>query len=132
MKNKTTESFFLNANSATVTGYHSAGSSNWLSRYNVHREGLIFSNGETFDIPLPTTSSLSGGDASFEQCMNSMFESMCGVIAKDALKGIESYLKIDENWFDNAYGPMDTSSEWHLKRYVESKLHGQDKDFQWW
>ena len=115
-----------NANSATVTGYHSAGSSNSLSRYNVHREGFIFSNGETFDIPLPTTSSLSGGDASFEQCMNSMFDSMCGVIAKDVLNGIARYLKIDEDWFENAYGPMDTSSQWHLKRYVEPKLNNRD------
>ena len=113
-----------NANSGSVTGYHSAGGDNALSRYNVHREGFVFSNGESFELPLPTSSANIEGayeNSSFEQEMNDMFNSLCNVIAKDILRGIERYLKIDEGWFEDVYGPMNLSSQWHVKRYVEPR-----------
>ena len=106
-----------NANSGSVTGYHSAGGDNSLSRYNVNRKGFIFSNGELFDIHLEQS------ELSFEKCMSDMFESMCGIIAKQVLKAIARHLKIDEDWFDEMYGPMGNSSQWHIKRYVEPNMN---------
>ena len=128
-----------NSNAAFVTGYHSAGgensNSNSLSRYNVHREGFVFSNGESFDIPLSNDnnnndndSSPSNTNASFEQSMNDMFESMCNVIAKDVLRGIARHLKIEEDWFHDTYGPMDLSSQWHIKRYTQPNNNADDAD----
>ena len=37
------------ADSASASGVHAIGA---LSQYNMCREGIVFSNGETFDIPL--------------------------------------------------------------------------------
>ena len=115
-----------NSNSASVTGYHSAGGDNSLSRYNVHREGFIFSNGELFPFPLELDSSKS--NASFENCMSNMLDSMCGVIAKSTLRGIARHLEIEEDWFDKTYGPMETSSQWHVKRYVEPDTTSLQKE----
>jgi len=113
------------ANSATVTGYHSAGGDNALSRYNVYREGFIFSNGELFDVPLKNVGSsqnnLEDGN-SFEHAMVDMQNSLCQIIAKGALKGIARILDIDEDWFGETYGPMDSSSQWHIKRYAEPSI----------
>ena len=119
-----------NSNSAMVTGYHSAGGADSLSRYNTYREGFIFSNGESFDIQLtvPPVDTKDGTDVlSFEQAMAELFENMCGVIAKSTLKGIARYLRLkDEDWFENAYGPMHESSQWHVKRYVTPDISKQE------
>ncbi len=116
-----------NSNSASVTGYHSAGGSDSLSRYNTFREGFIFSNGESFDIELPKNrrSSEKNDDedeVSFKDAMDEMFNSMCNVMAVETLRGIARHLKLDdESWFETCFGPMNESSQWHVKRYVEPK-----------
>jgi len=111
-----------NSNSASVTGYHSAGSLNSLSRYNTYREGFIFSNGESFDIKLLTDDD-TDTDLTFQQATDGMFHNMCQIIAKSTLRGIARYLNLDnEDWFEFTYGPMETSSQWHIKRYVEPLL----------
>ncbi len=116
-----------NSNSASVTGYHSAGGDNALSRYNCYREGFIFSNGEVFDVPLIADTGVDAvEEVSFEQSMTEMFNSLYDVIAKGALRGIARYLKIEEDWFQDTMGPMDKSSQWHLKRYVEPTGTGND------
>ena len=124
-----------NSNSAMVTGYHSAGGCDSLSRYNTYREGFIFSNGEMFDIQLKSNNN-NGENTSFEKSMNELFENMCGIIATSTLKGIARYLELeDEDWFDRTYGPMNTSSQWHVKRFVEPNIseentndNSKDKD----
>jgi isopenicillin N synthase-like dioxygenase len=131
------------SNSAMVTGYHSAGGNNSLSRYNNHREGFVFSNGESFDIQLPVSVDDDNNDSnndnnnnskknegpSFEESMDDLFEVMCNEVAKNTLKGIARYLNLDnEDWFENAYGPMDKSSQWHVKRYVEPSTSINSKE----
>ena len=121
-----------NSNSAAVTGYHSAGGSDSLSRYNTFREGFVFSNGETFDIALPNING--NKDKSFKEAMNEMFDTMCGIVATQTLQGISRYLELDdESWFETCYGPMNESSQWHVKRYVEPETteissDGTDED----
>ena len=120
-----------NSNSATVTGYHSAGGDNALSRYNLHRQGFVFSNGESFPFIRNNNDFFNNDNTngnkydnkydleeSFQPCMDQMFDSICNVIASSVLKGIARHLDIDEDWFHHQYGPMDKSSQWHLKRYV--------------
>ena len=41
------------ADSAHVTGYHPAASTNSLSRYKVHREGFVFSDDNTIEDVIP-------------------------------------------------------------------------------
>jgi hypothetical protein len=133
-----------NSNSATVTGYHSAGGDNALSRYNLHRQGFVFSNGESFpfihnyehehenglngnvDNNVNVNVNVDNNDLeeSFQPCMDQMFDSICNVIASSVLKGIARHLEIDEEWFHDQYGPMDRSSQWHLKRYVLPNSNG--------
>ena len=116
------------SNSASATGYHSAGGQDSLSRYNTHRQGFIFSNGESFDISNLPLSHYHEDDhhdrkLSFEQAMNEMFDTLCNTIAKSTLQGIARYLELeDEDWFEQVYGPMESSSQWHVKRYVEPSI----------
>lgn len=119
-----------NSNSALVTGYHSAGGSDSLSRYNTFREGFIFSNGEIFDIQLDIVSEKGNHeDVSFEEAMGELFKNLCGIIARSTLKGIARYLRLeDEDWFDNAFGPMENSSQWHVKRYVEPSFSNKGEE----
>lgn len=98
------------ANSANATGYHSAGGNNSLSRYNAYRQGFIFSNGELFDVPLPS--------GNFESTMKEMFHSLSHVIAQQVLIGIAEHLQIDPDWFQTHFGHMEHSSQWHIKRFV--------------
>lgn len=98
-----------NANSANATGYHSAGGDNSLSRYNAHRQGFIFSNGELFHIP---------NENNFEHHMAQMSHTLSQVIAHQILQGIAEHLDIEQDWFQNVYGPMELSSQWHIKRFV--------------
>ena len=90
---------------ANATGYHGVGG---LSpRYNAYREGIVCSNGET------------DSDVMTEK-MQGMLDSMYNSIANHVLKSIAKRLKLSsEDWFQETYGPMHTSSQWHMKRYVE-------------
>jgi isopenicillin N synthase-like dioxygenase len=72
-----------------------------------------------FDFPIEEKTGANATNLSFEECMRDMFDSMCRVIASSVLRGIARYLKIEEDWFHEQYGPMDTSSQWHVKRYAE-------------
>ena len=108
-----------NANSAHATGYHSAGGTNSLSRYNAYRQGFIFSNGEFFDVPL--------ANENFESAMRELFHSLSNTIAQQVIRGIAEHLQIDSEWFQDHFGPMEQSSQWHIKRFVqpnEEHLHG--------
>jgi len=142
-----------NDDSAHATGYHRAGSDGGsMSRYNSHREGFVFSDGETFDIELPRTGRNTSGsdDYSFQQRMEQMFASMHDGIATNVLSAIARNLGLAEdklNWFESDMGPTDASSQWHVKRYVvptldelksnesEGKDEGNDEanedEFQW-
>lgn len=109
-----------NANSANATGYHSAGGENALSRYNAYRQGFIFSNGELFDIPL-------SNNENFETSMKEMFDSLSNVIAQQVIIGIAEHLQIDPGWFQDHFGSMDQSSQWHIKRFVLPKDDTDDE-----
>ena len=91
--------------SASASGVHAAGA---LSQYNVCREGLIFSNGDTFDIC---------DDGTFADEMATFFATAHGLCLA-ILAAIEGRLQLPTGWFDQAFGPFDRSSQWHVKRYV--------------
>jgi isopenicillin N synthase-like dioxygenase len=124
------------SNSATVTGYHASGEENGMGRYNIYREGFVFSNGELFHLEVDTHNGSSGDDVDgghdhrlgFETQMGQMFDPMCRVIGKSVLRGIARYLKIDEDWFESQYGSMENTSQWHLKRFVEPSFRLQEMD----
>jgi len=114
-------------NSATVTGYHASGEENGMGRYNIYREGFVFSNGELFHIDSDDDDVLS---STFEKEMGQMFDSMCRVIGKSVLRAIARYLKINQDWFKDQYGSMENSSQWHVKRFVEPCLNNQQQEQQ--
>ena len=91
-----------NADSAHVTGYHST---EGMSRYNMHREGLVFSDGNL------------AGNNEFQHAMRAMFDSLHG-IAQHVLTALEEEWQLPENWFQNTLGPTERYSQWHMKRYV--------------
>lgn len=97
--------------SGSWTGFHNATSIN--GRYNQHREGFVFSNGEMFDVEL-------GADltANFRDDMNNLFRIMHDDVATSVLHAIERRLKIPHFYFQHEFGPTHNSSQWHLKRYV--------------
>ena len=89
---------------ANATGYHGVGGLS--QRYNAYREGIVCSNGDI------------DSDVMSEK-MQGMFDSMYHGIASHVLKSIAKRLNLSsENWFQETYGPMHTSSQWHMKRYV--------------
>ena len=125
--------------SAHATGYHPAGGV--MSRYNLYREGFVFSDGQTiktfdgvnclnenndgFDKETP------GPSDKFSSCMEDMFQSLHDEIAQNVLRalsnrwGLPSESSITghssedaQHWFQSALGPTSTSSQWHVKRYV--------------
>ena len=112
-----------NENSANVTGYHVAGGSNSMSRYNEYREGFIFSNGETFKVDHHNEqkgeergSQLE--DENFEETMKELFATSLHSLANHILLAIERRLQLPINYFQTNMGPTSTSSQWHIKRYV--------------
>lgn len=105
------------ADSAHVTGYHGAGTTNSLSRYNQYREGFVFSN--------ENASLTVDGLPEFETKMKDIFESMHHVIASQVLTAFEKKYDLPPNWFESELGPTSTSSQWHIKRYVDV-VHNAD------
>jgi isopenicillin N synthase-like dioxygenase len=102
-----------NADSAHATGFHAAGG---MSRYNSHREGIVFSDDCT---PYSDVFEASTDDCrDFCKSMTAMFHSLHG-IADNILKQLEKRLRLPTNWFQRHLGPTTTSSQWHMKRFVE-------------
>ena len=112
--------------SAHATGYHCAGGSNSMSRYNEYREGFVFSNGETFQVPLNSRHQQIGRQRDLEECqeenfeyiMKNLFETSLHGICNHILLAIERKLQLPMNYFQNSMGPTNTCSQWHIKRYV--------------
>jgi len=113
-----------NEDSAHATGYHKAGSDGpSMSRYNSHREGFVFSDGNLFNVGDITSSSQKEGEAatSFQTQMEDLFTSMHDGIAINVLRAIARNLGLEReqcNWFESIMGPTNKSSQWHIKRYV--------------
>ncbi|CAK0846442.1 unnamed protein product [Prorocentrum cordatum] len=97
------------ADSADATGTHPAGA---LSRYNASRAGLIFSNGEVFDVDTPGVPA--GG---FSRQMEAFFEAQCS-LAEQVLRGLEASLGVQRGWFASAMGDLRRHSQWHIKCFV--------------
>ena len=109
-------------NSAHATGYHCAGidsaDGSSMSRYNWHREGFVFSDGEMFDVEMPEVDK-GAQQRQFQSDMQKFFASMHDAIATNVLRAVARNLGCqDEDWFANELGPTDKSSQWHVKRYV--------------
>ena len=119
------------------TGYHTAADAN--GRYNQHREGFVFSNGEMFNVKLDNTNeelpatmmgdnndniSNNGNNSSydcknkFEHGMRNIFRVMHDDVAQGVLRAIERRLDLPPLYFSQEVGPTDISSQWHMKRYV--------------
>ncbi len=100
------------SDSASWTGYHNATLRN--GRYNQHREGFVFSNGEMFDVEV----SVNHPHANFRNDMNQLFRIMHDNVATGVLQAIERRLEIPHCHFQHELGPTNNSSQWHMKRYV--------------
>jgi isopenicillin N synthase-like dioxygenase len=120
------------------TGYHGASVAH--GRYNQHREGFVFSNGEMFDATMVDCCNGGeggggggggggvGGDESDDFCtiMDRLFRTMHDDVADGVLRAIERRLDMPESYFRQEFGPTDKSSQWHLKRYVVDGARGCD------
>ena len=89
--------------SGSWTGFHKADKIN--GRYNAHRKGFVFSNGEFFGLP------------EFEQNMQQLFHFCHDIVATGVLRAIERRLELPDDYFDKELGPTANSSQWHLKQY---------------
>ena len=105
------------------TGYHNAASMN--GRYNQHREGFVFSNGEMFDVE---TTSAEHPRSSFRNDMNQLFCIMHDEVATGILHALERRLNIPYLHFHNEFGPTNNSSQWHMKRYVVDVQHNSNSN----
>ena len=92
--------------SGSWTGFHKADEIN--GRYNAHRRGFIFSNGEFFGLE---------SKPEFENDMQQLFHFCHDIVATGVLRAIERRLELPDDYFDNELGPTANSSQWHLKQY---------------
>lgn len=92
--------------SGSWTGFHAA--TDVHGRYNRHREGYVFSNGEMFD----------AGSDDFRDDMKKLYQLMHDDVADGVLRAIERRLELPQSYFQQEFGPTRTSSQWHIKRYV--------------
>ena len=99
------------------TGYHKASHLN--GRYNQHRQGFVFSNGEFFNLH---------SNVDFESDMKQFFHFSHDVVASGVLRAIERRLELPDCYFDNELGPTDNSSQWHLKQYQVDELDEHSND----
>lgn len=124
------------ADSAHVTGFHHAGG---MSRYNVRREGIVFSDdqcscnrkSENTNDQNDTSDSERGKSCLSD--LSGMFWSLHG-IADRVLLAIETQMELSDSlveesnydgykeqavgWFQRHLGPTQTASQWHMKRFV--------------
>lgn len=105
------------ADSAHVTGYHPAGGS--MSRYNLFREGFVWSDEGTMDI----------SDSEFNVSTRQL-EDLLHFVAQSVLQSIEQDLELPVGWFEKNFGPTRKHSQWHLKRFVETADPNQ-KESHW-
>jgi isopenicillin N synthase-like dioxygenase len=92
--------------SAHATGYHRAGSMS--ARYNKHREGFVFSNGNQFTVQ---------NFPDFAPNCDTLFQVLHST-ANQVLDAIGRHLSIPPCWFQDTLGPTIHHSQWHIKRYV--------------
>jgi len=85
------------SDSYNCTGYHPFGGS-LSSRYNKHRQGFVFSNGE-----LISAANLDDDSSSFEQCMRNVRDELDG-FALQCLISIEKRLELPQGYFFQAFG----------------------------
>jgi isopenicillin N synthase-like dioxygenase len=99
--------------SAHATGYHRAGSMS--ARYNKHREGFVFSNGNQFAVQ---------NFPDFAPHCDALFQVLHST-ANQVLDAIGRHLRIPTCWFQDTLGPTIRHSQWHIKRYVNvsSRAH---------
>jgi hypothetical protein len=95
--------------SGSWSGFHSA--TDVHGRYNRHREGFVFSNGEMF------------GSDDFQDDMKQLFQLMHDDVADGVLRAIERRLELPQSYFQQEFGSTSTSSQWHIKRYI---VNGND------
>ena len=92
--------------SGSWTGFHEAATIN--GRYNAHRKGFVFSNGELFGLEsMPE----------FKNNLQQLFHFCHDVVATGVLRAIERRLELPDDYFDKELGPTANSSQWHLKQY---------------
>jgi len=103
--------------SAHVTGYHPASSTDGLSRYNTYRKGFIFSDGNMMEVD---------GVPDFNPDMSTLFTSLHS-IALSVLKQMEIRWNLPQDWFQKDLGPTATSSQWHVKQYVPPENEEEEK-----
>lgn len=99
------------ADTAHVTGMHPAGA---LSSYNACREGFVFSDGAMFSVPPAREDAAEA--AAFEDAMKALFDVALGV-ATATLRAMERRMEIPDGWFEDAFGPLASNAQWHVKRY---------------
>ncbi len=92
--------------SGSWTGFHKADKIN--GRYNAHRKGFVFSNGEIFCLE---------SKPEFEKDMQQLFHFCHDIVATGVLRAIERRLELPDDYFDKELGPTANSSQWHLKQY---------------
>ena len=96
------------SSSSTFTGFHSMGG---LSAYNACREGFVFSNGDLMHLPAPY-------DNFYSSCDDFRREGC--EIAKIVYNELEKHLKLPNNYFEQQFGQLEATCQWHIKRYDPS------------
>jgi isopenicillin N synthase-like dioxygenase len=105
--------------SAHVTGHHVE---DGLSRYNAHRQGFVFSNGQTLSIQ---------GMPEFQHDMQRWFQSLHSM-AESVLTELEQAWQLPEKWFQQSLGPTSSSSQWHVKRFTRpDNIDDMNNDLEW-
>ncbi|KAI2490227.1 hypothetical protein MHU86_24356 [Fragilaria crotonensis] len=94
--------------SAHVTGYHPASVTEGMSRYNAHRRGFVFSDGDTQCVD---------SVPQFQVQMTHLSECL-HQIAQTVFTQMELQWNLPHGWFENALGPTNLHSQWHVKEYV--------------
>ncbi|KAG7372625.1 SET methyltransferase domain containing protein [Nitzschia inconspicua] len=117
--------------SAHATGFHTVGGMS--SRYNAHREGFVFSDKGALNGRVLTPDNANNNQdiadfvEVFHQAQRSMFQSLHG-IADHVLQAIESAMELPSQCFQQQLGPTQTSSQWHMKRYImQQQRQTQDR-----
>ena len=95
------------------TGYHSATTRN--GRYNARREGFVWSNGEQFDVDIDEPRR-----RSFNEATQDLFHVLHN-LGTTVMNEIERRLTLPPDYFQQEFGPTCSSSQWHIKRYVDDE-----------
>jgi len=93
------------ADSAITTGYHNLGG---LSKYNANRAGIVMSNGELVSLASQPT---------LQDDLTAFRKEGCN-IARRVYSAIEGHLDLPPNYFKTTFGELESSCQWHVKRYT--------------